>query len=110
MLFSAWHAATQASQPVQRSKSIVIPQRCSIGLPVTEIPVLAVRVRVLNQLVALAETGDTDARAAQYQCSCRLFPGRCEDLERIRPATICIPSVVRVAVADAHAHDAGNRT
>src|SRR5205823_3737071 len=30
MLFSAWHATTQASQPVHVSRSTTIPQRCDI--------------------------------------------------------------------------------
>src|SRR5256885_1236886 len=32
MLFSAWQATTQASQPVHVSRSTTIPQRCGIGL------------------------------------------------------------------------------
>src|SRR5437762_1351236 len=66
MLFSAWHATTQASQPVHLSRSMTIPQRCDMCLPVRL--EFSQRGAVANQLaLALADARDLHTRRCPGQ-------------------------------------------
>src|SRR6266576_7053302 len=98
-LFSAWHATTHASQPVHRSRSIAIPQRCSIysfALSVRGLLLFAVRRRELNPAAPPAGTRETDP------CGAALRP---ENRNRIGAASRCVTPILRVPVPDRHAGD-----
>src|SRR6516225_10837629 len=113
MLFSAWQATTQASQPVQRSRSTIMPQRCSINN--SSFAASATRTFVRQPGIPTEENEPAFARP------CDLHARRCpgersrlslhhwrEDRRRIRPTLARIARVVLVTLTHGHCDHVGS--